>query len=529
MTPQQVFNNVAKPDIQRSTFNRSHGVKTTFNSGQCIPIFVDEALPGDTFKLSTSVFARLSTPLKPIMDNIQMDLHYFSVPMRLLWTNFKAFMGEQEPLTYTAYTIPTMTSTASTGYLEASIYDFMGLPTKIPGYVHSAMFNRAYNKIWNEWYRDENLQPTAYCPTDDGPDTPASYIVQKRGLRKDYFASALPFLQKGTAITIPLGTSAPITTTNADIHFAKSSFSGAGFNTIPFTVGGTDGAAIFSSTTSGNNPGNLRFGDQTGLQTDLSLATASTINQLRQSFQIQKMLEKDARGGTRYTEKIRAHFGVTSPDARQQRPEFLGGSTSHVNINPIAQNSATGATGTTTVQGNLAATGTLATSGSGFVKSFTEHEIIIGIASVRADQTYQEGLNRMWSRSTIYDFYWPTLAHLGEQSILNKEIFCQGSANAAADAATFGYQERYAEYRYKPSYVTGQFRSNSAAPLDTWHLAYDFAALPVLNATFISLPPPIARIVAVPTAPEFLVDLFFNLITARPMPTFATPGLIDHF
>lgn len=523
MTPQQYFNHVAKPDIQRSTFDRSHGLKTTFNSGLVIPIFIDEALPGDTFNLRTSVFARLSTPLKPIMDNIQMDIHYFSVPVRLVWSNWKKFMGEQaSPGDSTAYTIPTMTSTAVTGYAEGSIYDFMGIPTKVPGLVHSALFNRAIALVHNEWYRDENLQPSVYCPTDDGPDTPGNYIVNARGLRKDYFMSALPFLQKGTAITIPLGSTAPVVSTNTDIQISNASFTNRNFY-VP-----TSGD-VFVSGASPAAAGVLKFGTDTGLQTDLSTATASTINQLRQSFQIQRMLEKDARGGTRYTEKIRAHFGVISPDARQQRPEFLGGSTTSVSINPIAQNSATGATGTTTVQGNLAATGTLANTGHGFIKSFTEHEIVLGFASVRADQTYQQGLNRMFSRSTIYDYYWPTLAHLGEQAILNKEIFAQGSANLAADAAVFGYSERYAEYRYKPSIVTGQFRSNAATPLDTWHLAYDYASLPALNGTLITLPPPIQRVVAVSSAPEFLVDLYFNYKCARPMPTFATPGLIDHF
>lgn len=531
MTPQQYFNHVAKPDIQRSTFDRSHGYKTTFSSGQLIPIFLDEALPVDTFNLRTAVFARLATPLKPIMDNIQLDVHYFSVPLRLVWDNFKKFMGEQEPLTFTAYTVPTMTSTAVTGYTEASLFDYMGIPTEIPGLEHSALFTRCYNLIWNEWYRDENLQNSAVVDTDDGPDTPADYIVRPRGLRKDYFASALPFLQKGTAVSIPLAASAPVFGNGKSLGLTNSVNTGGLLNTASFPEVRTGmynvniGTAAAGVTFAGGALGVVTSG-VSGLVADLSAAVQPTINELRQSFQIQKMLEKDARGGTRYTEKIRAHFGVISPDARLQRPEFLGGTTANVNINPVAQTSEAG----TTPQANLAATGTVASSGSGFVKSFTEHEIIIGLASVRADQTYQQGLNRMWSRSTIYDFYWPTLAHLGEQAILNKEIYAKGTANPTQDAAVFGYQERYAEYRYKPSIVTGAFRSNAnSGSLDSWHLAYDFAALPALNSTFISLPPQIGRVIAVPSAPEFLMDCYFNLKTARPMPTFATPGLIDHF
>lgn len=520
MSPQERFASVEAPKIQRSTFDRSHGYKTTLDAGLLIPIFLEEALPGDTFNIKTTIFGRMATPLKPIMDNIFADIHYFSVPYRLVWENWQKFNGEQtDPGDSTSFVIPTVTATAGTGYGEQSIFDYMGLPTKIPGYEHSALFLRAYNCIYNQWYRDENLQDSIPFAIDDGPDLPAEFDILPRGKRKDYFTSALPWAQKAEPVSIPLGTSAPVERVSNAVYWKA-------YNTGTDTLSAAGALSLAANSGMQNLAAQVSLDPMGGLIADLSSATAATINSLREAFQVQRMYEKDARGGTRYIELIKSHFGVESADARLQRPEFLGGQTININVSPIAQNSATGATGTP--QGNLAAMGTLSGSTRPIVKSFTEHEIVVGILSIRADLNYQQGLNRMWSRSTRFDFFWPTLAHLGEQAILNKEIYTVGTGGAT-DENVFGYQERYAEYRYKPSQVTGLYRSNATASLDVWHLAQEFSALPALNAAFIEENPPIDRVIAVPAEPQFLMDVYFDFKAARPLPTYATPGLIDHF
>ena len=525
---QSHFSKVPSVHIQRSVFDRTSQHKTTFDSGLLIPFFVDEILPGDTMRLTSQLLARLATPIFPYMDNVYLDTHFFFVPNRLVWDNWEKFNGAQDnPGDSTDFLVPQLDATThSAGFGEETIHDYLGLPTKVTSIVQAdmpiALVHRAYNLIWNAWYRDQNLQDSVDVPTDDGPDTTA-YTLLRRGRRKDYFTSALPWPQKGPSVLLPLGGTAPV------VGIGKGDTTWVGSSTVYESDGTQSTFADSQQIDGGANGTRFWVERQTvggvsypNIRAVLSEATAATINELRESFQLQRLFERDARGGTRYVELLLSHFGVVSPDFRLQRPEYLGGGSTPINVNPIAQ---TSETTTDSPQGNLSAFAT-ATGRNGFNHSFVEHGFVLGLLSVRADTSYQQGMDRMWSRRTRYDYYWPTLAHLGEQTVLNKEIYMQSST--ATNNSVFGYQERYAEYRYKPSRVSAKFRSNSVAPLDSWHLALDFDTLPTL-AGIVEEHPPIDRIIAVPAEPQFICDTYTRIKHARPMPTYSIPGMIDQF
>lgn len=578
------FSQIPNSPIQRSVFDRSHDYKTTMDAGYLIPFFVDEVLPGDTFKLRVNAFVRMNTLIAPFMDNVFMDTFFFFVPTRLVWDNWQRFCGEQKnPGDSTDFLIPSLSGTNT--FANGSIFDYMGLPTGVALDPTNTPINalpfRAYNLIYNEWFRDENLIDSIPVTTGDGPDPISNYTLRKRAKRHDYFTSALPWPQKGPSVDVGLTGNAPIigfddnhtwTFTNnrlvapngegwqlgrnnstlmpnKDSQYIGASFQGlisAGNQARAWQQGPNETTSgyyeVMHQTDDQNSTGlvglrgsqdpasffyfksgSLYPDDSKGIFADLSGVSAITINDLRQAFQIQKFYEKWARGGSRYTETLRVMFNVISPDARLQRPEYLGGTHSRVNVVPTAQ---TSSTDSVSPQSNLSAFGVLGDSAHGFNKSFVEHGYVIGLVCLRADITYQQGLNRMWSRRQLFDFYWPTLAHLGEQVVYNREIYTQGTEG---DNGVFGYQERYAEYRYKPSMITGKLRSTDPQTLDVWHLAQKFDTLPKLNQDFIEENPPINRVIAVQNEPQFFADFWFDLKTSRPMPVYSVPGLVDHF
>lgn len=521
--------------VSRSRFQRNNDNKTTFNTGDLIPIYLDEVLPGDTHQVDVACVIRMATPIFPVMDNAYCDFYFFFVPNRLLWEHWKEFMGENKQTAWTPkteYSVPQVTAPKG-GWEEGTLADYLGLPTKVEGISVSALPGRAYGLIYNEWFRNQNVtQPTLVEVTDatttgknDGSATNDSAITLAKPLKAakvfDYYTGALPEPQKGEPITIPLAGDAPIVGKNVE----------DGKN-IEYSLRVVDGGTVRVSDFYINAPdikfpnGSTRVQDESQnafLYADLGGVTAATINQLRQAFQIQKLLEKDARGGTRYREVLREHFGVISPDSRMQIPEYLGGYRLPINMSQVIQ---TSSSDETSPLGNTAALSVTTMNKPMFTKSFTEHGFIMGLAVVRTDQTYQQGIERMWNRKGRYDYYWPVLANIGEQAILNKEIYAQGNAK---DDEAFGYQEAWADYRYKPSKVTGLFRSNAQQSLDAWHYAQDYDALPTLSTAWMEQgEAEMKRTLAVQSQPDFIADFYFMNKTTRCMPVYSIPGLIDH-
>lgn len=550
-------------DISRSRFDRSASLKTSFNAGDVVPFFLEEVLPGDTFSVDTSKVVRMQTLLTPMMDNVYLDTYYFFVPNRLVWDHWKEFCGENTESAWipeTEYTMPQITSPANTGWDVGTLADYFGIPTGVANLSVSALPFRAYALIMNEWFRDQNLQDPLVVPTDDstvaGVNTGTIVTDVAKGGKPfiaakyhDYFTSALPAPQKGPDVTIPLigSTDIPVYGNgNAmTFRFGPSTFGNLALDRSQ--AGNFFLSAVQGSHAVGDNvqtetklPDNdvnykvLGLGQSGAIAAaDSGLvgkfdgsAVAASINQLRLAFQIQKFYERQARGGSRYTEVVRSFFGVTSPDARLQRPEYLGGNRVPINVNQIVQQSGTESSGTP--QGTVVGQSLTTDKHSDFTKSFTEHGLIIGVMVARYDHTYQQGLNRLWSRRDKFDFYWPVFANIGEQAIKNKEIFAQGNAK---DNEVFGYQEAWAEYRYKPNMVTGEMRSAYAQSLDVWHLADDYKQLPSLSDAWIKEDKSnIDRVLAVTSAVsnQFFADIYVKNYCTRPMPMYSIPGLIDH-
>lgn len=565
------FAQAPQVDIQRSTFDRSSGHKTTFNAGKLVPIYVDEVLPGDTFEMKTSAIIRGSTPIFPVMDNANLDIYFFFVPNRLVWDHWKEFNGENTTSKWeqtVEYSIPQMAPPLSTGtqpaagWEKGTLADYMGVPTEVgpgasqtnPEWTVNHLPFRAYCLIWNEWFRDQNLQDPVLIDKGDSQTNGRHLIPEGNSITFenqaalqganllpvnkyfDYFTGALPEPQKGPDVLLPLGQTAPVITMTEDIAQITSANTGMRFiSESPINAqhkmainatGNGKGNGVLIETSASGSPSEGKL-IPTNLYANLNEATSATINELRLAFQLQKLYERDARGGTRYIEIIKSHFGVTSPDARLQRPEYLGGERIPINIDQVIQTS--GTMEGTTPQGNTGAYSLTGNQGSYFKHSFVEHGYVLGLACVRTEHTYQQGLEKIWNRKNRFDFYWPALANIGEQAILNKEIYLQ--ASKATNEEAFGYQEAWAEYRYKPSRVSSAFRSNVTGSLDAWHYADYYDALPKLSAEWVQETyKNVDRTLAVQSTLEdqYIADFWFKCKCTRPMPIYSIPGLIDH-
>ncbi len=533
--------NPTRIDLSRSTFDRSASVKTSFNAGDIVPFFLEEVLPGDTFNVKSSKVVRMQTLLTPMMDNVYLDTYYFFVPNRLVWKHWKEFNGENTESAWipeTKYEVPQITAPAGTGWSVGTIADYFGIPTGVPNLSVSALPFRAYALIMNEWFRDQNLSDPLVVPDDDatvaGVNTGTFVSDVAKGGKPyvaakyhDYFTSCLPSPQKGPDVTIPVsggatGSAIPVyslSTTHSTTPPSGYTAGVALFDGNELKTGRPDGSWSFTQG-GGTMPTNLYAIGESSIQ-------MATINALRMAFQIQKLYERDARGGSRYIEILKSHFGVTSPDARLQRPEYLGGNRVPININQVIQQSGTGS-GSSTPQGTVVGMSQTTDSHADFIKSFTEHGFIIGVMVARYDHTYQQGLDRLWSRKDRFDYYWPVFANIGEQAVKNKEIYAQGNAE---DDQVFGYQEAWADYRYKPNRVTGEMRSSYTQSLDVWHLADDYATRPSLSDSWIREDKSnIDRVLAVTSenSNQFFADIYVQNRATRPMPMYSVPGLIDH-
>ncbi len=562
--------NPTRIDLSRSTFDRSASVKTSFNAGDIVPFFLEEVLPGDTFNVKSSKVVRMQTLLTPMMDNVYLDTYYFFVPNRLVWKHWREFNGENTESAWipeTTYEVPQITAPADTGWSVGTIADYFGIPTGVPGLSVNALPFRAYALIMNEWFRDQNLSDPLVVPDDDatvaGVNTGTFVSDVAKGGKPyiaakyhDYFTSCLPSPQKGPDVTLPVmgEVDIPVYGNGNALFFSSVTDGGTSYNggTLSYQNYGSGSGESFlyftpdpkkrDTATSTDNNNNNKFQNMAlGLATRGTVSATGTglvahyngaqstvsINQLRLAFQIQKLYERDARGGSRYIEILKSHFGVTSPDARLQRPEYLGGNRVPINVNQVVQQSGTGS-GSSTPQGTVVGMSQTTDSHSDFIKSFTEHGFIIGVMVARYDHTYQQGLDRMWSRKDRFDYYWPVFANIGEQAVKNKEIYAQGNSQ---DDEVFGYQEAWADYRYKPNRVTGEMRSSYAQSLDVWHLADDYDTRPSLSDSWIREDKSnIDRVLAVTSSVsnQFFADIYVQNRATRPMPMYSIPGLIDH-